>query len=85
VDVYLYQQFSSDGSSAYKATLYEGYPNDREVYYPWTPSKTVNPNTNLPYGDAIVGSNYQVGSLQTIFSIGKVAPVQPFWIRLYEC
>jgi len=60
VDVYLYQQFSGYGSSSYLATLAEGYPNDREVYYPWTPADTVNPDTKLPYGDTIVGNNYQV-------------------------
>jgi hypothetical protein len=58
-------------------TLYEAYPNDREVYYPWTPAATVNEATGQPYGDAIVGSGYQVlhkDVIQTTRAVSLLVP-----------
>jgi hypothetical protein len=43
-----------------QATLATNYPNDRDVYYYWTPGDTVNPATGIKYGSAIVGTGYQV-------------------------
>jgi hypothetical protein len=73
----LYQQFNTAGQTAYLATLYEAYPNDREVYYPWTPAATVNEATGQPYGDAIVGSGYQVQRKDVIQSTRVVALLAP--------
>jgi hypothetical protein len=60
VDVYLYQDPDMSGVHVAVATLKTGYPNDRSVVYPWTPSTTIDPDTGDAFGTNIVGLNYQI-------------------------
>ena len=60
VDIFLYKDDPSVGIPERISQIEDDYPNDIEALAHFIPAELTNPDTNHPFGDAIVGVGYEV-------------------------